>query len=472
MYIYEGQNWTDFSWDEKVVTPLLSGVRFLQGSFLTRIDSLGFEVNSQLEVDAVSNEVIASSQIEGVKLNAGEVRSSVARNLGITHLASPDETPSVDGVVSIIIDATQNHAEPLTKERLCAWHSALFPTGYSSPYKIDIGTYRKSAMSVVSGPAGHEKTHYEAPSSDQVSTLMDEFISWLNDVEMEQLIKAAIAHLWFLTIHPFDDGNGRIARAITEMMLARSDSSPRRYYSMATYILAHRKDYYNAIERAEKRTSDVTEWIVWFLSALQGAIEESDVTVSSVLHREAWWQGVAGVQLNERQRKMLRLLLDNFEGKLTSGKWAKICKVSSDTALRDINDLVNKGLLKRDESAGGRSTSYLLVKERAAANASLTRQRVIESIAEIASRFPGIERAWLFGSFARNQQTTDSDIDIRLEVDREAGFNLHDLASFTKMIEQETGRACDVITASMIKSRSLAQAIEQDGVCAYERKEK
>ena len=361
MYIYEGQNWIDFSWDEKVVTPLLSDVRFLQGSFLVRIDSLGFEVNSQLEIDAVSNEVIASSQIEGVRLDADEVRSSVARNLGITHLESPDETPAVDGAVSIIIDATQNHAEPLTRERLCAWHSALFPTGYSSPYKIDVGTYRKGAMSVVSGPVGHEKTHYEAPSSDQVPALMNEFLVWFNDVEMEQLIKAAIAHLWFLTIHPFDDGNGRIARAITEMMLARSDNSPRRYYSMASYILAHRKDYYSAIEQAEKGTSDVTEWIAWFLSALQGAIEESDVAVSGVLHREAWWQGVADVQLNERQRKMLQLLLGDFEGKLTSGKWAKICKVSSDTALRDINDLIAKDLLRRDESAGGRSTSYVLV---------------------------------------------------------------------------------------------------------------
>lgn len=361
MYIHERQNWTDFNWDEKVVTPLLSNVRFLQGSFLARIDSLDFEVNSQLEVDAVSNEVIASSQIEGVRLNAEEVRSSVARNLGITHLASQDETPAVDGAVSIMIDATQNHAKPLTRERLCAWHSALFPTGYSGLYKIDAGTYRKGAMSVVSGPIGHEKTHYEAPAAELVPALMNEFLDWFNDAEMEPLIKATVAHLWFLTIHPFDDGNGRIARAITEIMLARSDNSRRRYYSMASYILAHRKDYYSAIERAEKGTSDVTEWIAWFLGALQGAIEESDEAVSGVLQREAWWQRIADIQLNERQRKVLRLLLGDFKGKLTSGKWAKICKVSSDTALRDINDLIVKGLLERDESAGGRSTSYVLV---------------------------------------------------------------------------------------------------------------
>lgn len=470
MYLYEEQDWTSFTWDDEVIIPLLSSVRFLQGSFLARIESLGFETSSQIEVVAVSNEVVASSQIEGVKFDTEEVRSSVARNLGIDRPGAPKPTAAVDGAVSIIINATQDYEKPLTYERLCAWHEALFPAGYGELYKIDVGQYRKGPMSVVSGSIGHEKTHYEAPAAGRVPALMEDFLEWFNDGGMEPLIKAAIAHLWFLTIHPFDDGNGRIARAITEMLLARSDHSSRRYYSLASHILAHRKDYYVAIETAEKGSSDVTTWIAWFLKALHGALEESEASVSEVLQRDAWWHRAAGIKLNKRQKKMLQLLLDDFQGKLTSGKWAKICKVSSDTALRDINDLVKKGLLKRDESCGGRSTSYLLVSENGVvANTSLTQQRVIKSIADIAARFPGIERAWLFGSFARNQQTPDSDIDIRLELKKNARFNLHDLASFSKMIEQATGKECDVITSRTIKSESLAQAIERDGVCAYER---
>ena len=360
MYIYEEQDWTTFTWDDDIITPLLSEVRFLQGSFLARIESLGFEMNSHIEVDNISSEVIASSQIEGISFDTEEVRSSVARNLGVSHPGAPEPTPAVDGAVSITIDATQNHKEPLTYERLCAWHGALFPAKHDTAHKIDIGKYRCGSMSVVSGPVGHEKMHYEAPAASKVPALMDDFLFWFNSASMEPLVKAAIAHLWFLTIHPFDDGNGRIARAITEMLLARSDGSSRRYYSLASYVLAHRKEYYAAIEKAEKGSSNITSWITWFLNALKGALNSSGVSVSSVLQRDAWWKAAADVPLNERQRKMLQLLLDDFKGKLTSGKWAKICKVSSDTALRDINDLIAKDLLRRDESAGGRSTSYVL----------------------------------------------------------------------------------------------------------------
>lgn len=360
MYLYEYDNWTSFTWDDSVINPLMSNIRFMQGSLLGRVESLGFDTSSLIEVDSVSNEVIASSEIEGVQLNTDEVRSSVARNLGIEQLVTTSNTQSVDGAVSIIIDSTKNYWEPLTYERLCEWHNALFPTGSSGLYTIYVGRYRKGAMGVVSGAIGHEKVHYEAPPSGQVPALMDDFIDWVNDGEELPLIKAAIAHLWFLTIHPFDDGNGRIARAITEMLLARSDDSPRRFYNMASYILQHRKEYYDAIEAAQKGTSDITPWLVWFLTALENALREADASISAVLKTETWWRAVDGVQLNERQRKVIQLLMGDFKGKLTSGKWAKICKVSSDTALRDINNLIDKGILKRDESAGGRSTSYLL----------------------------------------------------------------------------------------------------------------
>lgn len=360
MYLHERQNWTDFSWDGKAVVPLLSDVRFLQGSFLARVESLGFEISDELEVDAISSEVIASSQIEGVELDPTEVRSSVAKRLGLDRIEPVDESAAVEGAVSIMIDATQNYDAPLTYERLCGWHNALFPTGYSGLYKIETGAYRTSPMSVVSGPIGHEKTHYEAPPAEQVPVLMDGFLEWFNDGSVELLAKAAVAHLWFLTIHPFDDGNGRIARALTETLLAHSDNSRRRYYSMASYVLAHRKKYYAMIERAQKGTRDITAWVVWFLEALQEVLKKSDQEVTAALQRAAWWHSASDVQLNARQRKMLHLLLGDFQGKLTSGKWAKICKVSSDTALRDINDLVSKGLLARDESAGGRSTSYVL----------------------------------------------------------------------------------------------------------------
>lgn len=361
MYLHERQDWTNFTWDDKVVAPLLSEVRFAQGAFLARVESLGFEVNDEIEVDAISEEVISSSMIEGVELNPAEVRSSVAKRLGITPIEPMTESSAVEGAVSMMIDATQSFSDPLTYERLCGWHNALFPTGYSGLYKIETGTYRTSPMSVVSGAIGHEKIHYEAPAAELVSALMDEFLDWFNGSGEEPLVKAAIAHLWFLTIHPFDDGNGRIARALTEMLLARSDNSHRRYYSMAAYILAHRKDYYATIETAQKSTNDITAWVVWFLEALRSVLEENDQKVSAVLRRAAWWHEVADIQMNERQRKILHLLLGDFQGKLTSGKWAKLCKVSSDTALRDINDLVSKGLLKRDEGAGGRSTSYILV---------------------------------------------------------------------------------------------------------------
>lgn len=360
MYLHELDNWTHFTWDNKVIAPFLGDVRFAQGRLLGRVSSLGFSLNSTLELGVLSEEVVASSRIEGVELNPASVRSSVARQLGLED-ANPDlDTRSVDGAVSVMVDATQRYSEQLSFERLAGWHNALFPTGYSGLHKITVADYRKGPMSVVGGPIGHERTHYEAPSPDLVPGLMSEFLNWANTSPTDPVLKAAQAHLWFLSIHPFDDGNGRIARAITELLLSRSDGSPRRFYSMAGYILRHRTNYYNAIERAQKGTPDITDWLVWFLEALQGSIEDSGRIVDEVLRRDAWWRSIDDVPLNERQRTMLQKLLNGFEGKLTASKWAKICKVSPDTALRDINDLVSKGVLTRNPSAGGRSTSYLL----------------------------------------------------------------------------------------------------------------
>ncbi len=362
MLLYEHSHWTDFTWDDTAIVPLLSDVRFAQGRLLGRVADLGFAIGSHLEVDAISSEVVASSRIEGVTLDAKAVRSSVARQLGLEDFDRTVSTHAVDGAVSVMLDATQSFAEPLTFDRLAAWHAALFPTGYSGLHKITVAQWRAATMDIVSGPVGHEKIHYTALDAASVPRLMDELIAWFNESATAPIVKAAIAHLWFLTIHPFDDGNGRIARVLTEMLLARSDGSPRRFYSMASYILNHRESYYAALEKAQHATSDITEWLSWFLEALLHSLQNGESAVDEVLARSAWWRAVEGVALNERQRLVLQKLLGSFEGKLTTRKWAKLCKVSPDTALRDINDLVAKGLLTRDDAAGGRSTSYKLAK--------------------------------------------------------------------------------------------------------------
>lgn len=364
MYLHERQNWTVFSWDNDTIVPLLCHAHFAQGKLLGRIQDLGISLESEIELDAACDEVLASSEIEGVSLDAVKVRSSVARNLGLDAHDPTLDTRSVDGAVDILMDATRNSFDPITFERLAAWHSSLFPTGHSGLRTITVAAYRTGPMSVASGPVGHEKVHYLAPDASAVPQLMDEFFAWANGNTIDPLLKAGIGHLWFLTIHPFDDGNGRIARALTELFLARSDGATQRYYSMARQILKNRESYYIALERAQKSTSDITPWLTWFLEALREAIEESDAALDGIIERSAWWQAISGIQLNDRQKKMLEHLLGDFKGKLTSGKWAKMCKVSGDTALRDINDLVAKGILIRDETAAGRSTSYLLASSR------------------------------------------------------------------------------------------------------------
>lgn len=360
MFLHERKNWSDFTWDDRVVVPLLSDARFAQGKLLGRLEDIGFDLSREIEVSSLSAEVVASSRIEGIQLDAVKVRSSVARRLGADQLAARTDTRDVDGAVDVTIDAVKRRDDPLTAERLFGWHAALFPTGYSGLHKIEVAAFRKLPMEVVSGPIGHEKTHFKAPSAQDVPILMADYLAWFNsEPDCDLLVKAGLAHLWFLTVHPFDDGNGRIARALTEMLLARSDGSARRFYSMASYIAANREEYYEAIEQAQRGTSDVTWWLSWFLTALRAAIEWSSHEMSAALARSASWTSLDSIPLNERQRKVLSLLVGSFEDKLTARKWAKLCKVSPDTALRDINDLIEKGVLVRD-AAGGRSTSYSL----------------------------------------------------------------------------------------------------------------
>ena len=360
MYLHERDNWAEFTWDDRVIAPLLGDARFAQGKLLGRLEDVGFDLSREIEVDSLSAEVVASSSIEGVQLDAAKVRSSVARRLGVDRLAGETDTHVVDGAVDVVLDAVGRRDDPLTAERLFGWHAALFPTGYSGLRKIDVAAFRSTPMEVVSGPVGHERVHFEAPPAHDVPALMEDFLAWFNaKPDCDLLVKAGLAHLRFLTVHPFEDGNGRIARALTEMLLARSDGSPRRFYSMAGYISANRREYYEAIERAQKGTPDVTQWLSWFLSACRAAIEASSDEMGAVLARSAFWASIDSVPLNERQRKVLSLLAGDFEGKLTARKWAMLCKVSPDTALRDINDLISKGVLVRD-AAGGRSTSYSL----------------------------------------------------------------------------------------------------------------
>ncbi|MEG2533087.1 MAG: Fic family protein [Gordonibacter sp.] len=360
MYLHERKDWTNFTWDDSALAPLVAKVCFAQGLLLGKMSDIGFDLEAAAEADVLSSEVLASSRIEGVALDAAKVRSSVSRQLGIEESEPASDTREADGAVALIFEAVKNCNEPLSHERLRGWHNVLFPTAYSGLRKIKVAQYRDQSMQVVSGAIGKERVHFEALAPGSVESAMDDFIAWFNREEsFDAVIKAGIAHLWFLTVHPFDDGNGRIARTLTEMLLARSDRSSRRFYSMAEYIYAHRASYYQELERAQKGDSDVTAWLTWFLVALDASLERSLEDVRAVLERSRFWKQLESVSLNQRQRLVLERLKGNFEGKLTASKWAKMCKVSPDTALRDINDLIGKGILGRAEG-GGRSVSYVL----------------------------------------------------------------------------------------------------------------
>lgn len=339
----------------------LGRVRAKQGIIIGRMLSLGFESQDEAVLTNMSVELVRSSEIEGEKLNMEEVRSSIARRLGITTAGIVPASRYVEGVVEMQLDATQNYNRPLSSERLFGWHNVLFPTGMSGLYHIEVGKYRSGEMQVVSGAMGMERVHYQAPSAERVPEEMKRFISWVNgNNEIDAVLKAAITHLWFVSIHPFDDGNGRIARALTDMMLARAENCGKRFYSISAEMKILQKEYYEVLERTQHGNGDITDWILWFLYCFERALDSSQDALSSVLHKAEFWERNRNVSFNERQRKLLNMQFDGFFGKLTTGKWAKIAKCSADTALNDIRDLVEKGILRKAEE-GGRSTNYILV---------------------------------------------------------------------------------------------------------------
>ena len=363
MYIYEQKAWPELSWNQAELADLLAKVRHLQGRLLGRMEALGFELREEATLQTLTQDVIKTSEIEGEKLDAEQVRSSIARRLGMDIGAALQIDRNVEGIVEIMLDATRKYDSPLTQERLFSWHAALFPTGRSGMQRITVGGWRTEAsgpMQVVSGAIGREWVHYEAPSHDRLKKEMARFLKWFNAMsETDPVIKSALAHFWFVTIHPFEDGNGRIARAIADMMLARSEKSAQRFYSMSAQIQRERKEYYNVLESCQKGRLDITTWVGWFLNCLKRAIAASEKLLEAVLVKASFWKAHAGESFNERQRAIINRLLDRFEGKLTSSKWAKLTKCSQDTALRDISDLLNRQILTKAE-AGGRSTSYAL----------------------------------------------------------------------------------------------------------------
>ena len=366
-YIHELKEWPRFRWDEGLGAQHLAPVRHRQGRLIGRMEALGFDLRSEAVLATLTEDVLKSSEIEGEILDKDQVRSSIARRLGMDIGALAPADRHIEGVVEMMLDATQKYAEPLTDERLFAWHAALFPTGRSGMTEIIVGAWRDDGsgpMQVVSGPIGRERVHYEAPSAPRLEAEMFTFLKWFNDEALlDPVLKAALAHLWFVTIHPFDDGNGRIARAIADIMLARSEQSAQRFYSMSSQIRLERNSYYDILEATQKGNLDVAEWLKWFLGCLDRAIEGAEDTLSGVLRKARFWEANKDQLLNERQRKIINRLLDGFEGKLTSSKWAALTKSSPDTALRDITDLVKRGILVRNPG-GGRSTSYSLAEEK------------------------------------------------------------------------------------------------------------
>jgi Fic family protein len=362
-YIHELTEWPGFRWSQDALLQRLSAVRHRQGRLIGRMESMGFSSRAEAVLNTLTLDVLKSSEIEGEILDRILVRSSIARHLGIDIGALAQADRNIDGVVEMILDATQNHAQPLTKVRLFRWHTLLFPANKDRIGTIRVGSWRDDArgpMQVVSGPFGRERVHFEAPPAERIETEMAAFFDWFNgDDGTDLVLKAGVAHLWFVTIHPFEDGNGRIARAIADMMLARSEQSSQRFYSMSLQIRQERNVYYGGLEETQKGTLEITKWLEWFLDCLGRAIDEAERTLATVIRKARFWETHSGISFNDRQRLLLNKLIDGFEGKLTSSKWAKLAKCSQDTALRDILSLVECGVLEKDP-AGGRSTSYSL----------------------------------------------------------------------------------------------------------------
>ena len=363
IYIWQYPEWPSFTWNDSRLISLLSEVRNLEGKIQGMMDGLGFNVQSMTALNVMTEDVLRSNEIEGVILNSDKVRSSIARHLGIDTAGLPQPDHYTEGVVQIMMDAVTNCNKPLTPERLFNWHAALFPTGRSGMYPITVGAYRTDGepMQIVSGAMGKEKVHYEAPPSDVVPDMMTDFLTWINsdNTVTDPVLKAAVAHLWFVAIHPFDDGNGRLTRTITDMQLAKADGFPLRFYSMSAEILREKKAYYEILEHTTSNSTDITEWLEWFLNTMKSSILRAKETVKRVVCKSSFWQRHREIPMNERQVRVVNMLWDGFTGKLTSSKWAKITKTSQATALRDITDLIEKGILTA-AADGGRSSNYLL----------------------------------------------------------------------------------------------------------------
>ena len=359
-YIYEHKNWTAFTWQDKEINSVFGEVRMMQGKIIGQMNAMGFSAKEEATLTTLTLDVVKSSEIEGDLLNYDQVRSSIARRLGINTAGLVPSSRHIEGVVEMMLDATQRHNLPLTKKRLLGWHAALFPSGYSGLYEIEVGQYRSGEMQIVSGAMGKEKVHYKAVNPKRVKVEMDKFLEWFNkDNTLDVVLKAAIAHFWFIIIHPFDDGNGRIGRAITDMLLARAEGSGERFYSMSSQILFERKRYYEILQKVQHSSGDITDWLHWFLHCLKNAMLATESTTLKIVRKAEFWKLNEHTTFNERQRLMLNKLFDGFEGKLQTSKWAKIAKTSTDTALRDIKDLVGKGILKQMDE-GGRNANYEL----------------------------------------------------------------------------------------------------------------
>lgn len=365
-YIHQAPGWPQFTWQPGALETLLGAVRHQQGRLLGRLDGLGLDLRNEATLQTLTLDVLKSSEIEGELLPPASVRSSLAYRLGLEQAGLPPADRRVEGVVAMMLDATQQAAAPLTAERLYAWHHALFPTGYSGLYPVRVGAWRTGPIQVVSGPMGRERVHYEAPPAEELAGQMQQFFAWFNaPLAVDPVLKAALAHFWFVTIHPFDDGNGRIARAIADLQLTRADGTGPRCYSLSAQIQAERQTYYDLLETSQRGTLDLTPWLSWFLQCLGRALTRAEQTLTQVLAKARFWERNRLTALTERQQRLLVRLLDGFEGKLTTAKWARMAKCSQDTAGRDIADLIAKGILRK-ESAGGRSTSYRLAPEEGA----------------------------------------------------------------------------------------------------------
>ena len=362
-YIYERPGWPDFKWDSEALAGALAAVRHKQGRHLGKMEAVGFDFRTEASLTSLTDEVVNTSAIEGQNLNPDEVRSSIARKLGLDIAGLPKPGREVDGIVEMMLDATRDYDAPLTAERLFDWHAALFPTGRSGMGRITVGAWRTGEagpMQVVSGPIGKERVHFEAPPAERLESEMASFLTWFNmPPSLDPVLKAGIAHLWFVTLHPFEDGNGRIARAIAEMALSQADGTKERFYSMSSGIEVERREYYLELESAQRGSLDITAWLAWFLACLDRTIEGAHKALSSVLYKARLWQRINQTPLNERQRKIINSMLDYFKGHLTTSKYANLAECSNDTALRDIQALLERGLIVKNPG-GGRSTSYRL----------------------------------------------------------------------------------------------------------------